>query len=144
MNRRLRANFRQIKRGQKAMEKFSPSETIIKLTQAATGYATAKARVKCGGLSTPQRTMRLSVVPVEMTRFVGVERQLHVQRQKQAPTDDKPEKQRQQRQKQRRSFDSDAQNARVSAQDDTFLRGLWVAGLDMSMTFHHLPKKPRP
>jgi hypothetical protein len=54
------------------MEKFSPSETIIKLTQAATGYATAKARVKCGGLSTPQRTMRLSVVPVEMTRFVGV------------------------------------------------------------------------
>jgi hypothetical protein len=25
------------------MEKFSPSETIIKLTQVATGYATAKA-----------------------------------------------------------------------------------------------------
>ncbi len=48
-------------------------------------YGTGKkAKAKCGGLSTPRRTMKLSVAPVEMTASVGWRgRQLQQQRQKQ-------------------------------------------------------------
>jgi len=33
----------------------------------ATASATTTAKARCGGLSTPQRTMKLSAAPVEMT-----------------------------------------------------------------------------